>query len=98
MPPDTLLHWATVKASTEGSLTDYKVLYVLKREEAETCGETVLAMDSTIVDLRATVSNDSAVVADKDRQYGELKRRTVPKSALPWYVVAAFIVGYLLAK
>lgn len=58
----------------------------------------IAAQDSTIAADNALVNNEAERADNCERQYRDLDRRTVRKSALPWYVIAGLIAGYLLAQ
>lgn len=85
-----------MKATTEDLLHDRTVLYAVKRSEAATLRTALATCDSTKAALGTIASNDSSLNAECREQYNELDRRTVAKSALPWYGLAVLILGYLL--
>lgn len=98
LPADSLRHWATVKATTEDLLHDRTVLYAVKRSEAATLRTALATCDSTKAALGTIASNDSSLNAECRAQYVELDKRTVAKSALPWWCLASLLVGLWLGS
>lgn len=76
LPPDTLRHWATVKATTEDLLHDRTVLYAVKRSEAYALRTALATCDSTKAALGTIASNDSSLNAECRRQYVDLSKKT----------------------
>lgn len=74
------------------------MLLGVKVNEADTCAATVLLQDSTIEAQRKVHENDSTIIADVQRQFRELDRRTMPKGAAPWLIAAGFVIGFLLGR
>lgn len=67
-------------------------------EEAKKGCRIILAQDSTHRSDSTRVANLEALEADCVRQYKELDRKTVPKSALAWVAAAAFLLGLLATR
>lgn len=85
-----------MKATTEDLLHDRTVLYAVKRSEAYTLRTALATCDSTKSDALTIAANEEERRLRVEDQYRELDRRTVKKSALPWYVIGGLILGYLL--
>ena len=98
MPRDTLRHWAAIKGTTEDILRDRTVWYIISRSEADTLRTALAACDSTKRDALGVAANEEERRIVLEGHYRDLDRRTVKKSALPWYVFAGVVLGYLLSK
>ena len=103
LPPDSLRHWATVKATTEDLLHDRTVLYAVKRSEAATLRAALATCDSTKAALGTIAANNSALNEECRAQYKDLDRR-VKRGRLGrtlrdiGIAVAAFLVGRELSR
>ena len=77
---------------------DRTVLYAVKRSEAYALRTALATCDSTKHDALIVAANEEEHRMNVERQYIELDKRTVPKSALPWWVLAGAVIGYLLGS
>ena len=97
LPKDTLDKWYAVKLTTEDVAKDYKVLYTVKRVEADTCARLVASQAGTITRqgtlLERCGANVERLEEDRDRWFRAAERR---KKAAPWMVLAGFVVGALV--
>ena len=97
LPLDTLDHWYAVKLTTEDVAKDYKVLYAVKRAEADTCSKLVVSQAGTIAHqgmlLERCGAETERLEEDRDRWFRAAERR---KKAAPWLVLAGFVVGALV--
>ncbi len=67
-------------------------------EQARLARRIILAQDSTHRADSTRVANLEALRGDCVEQYKDLDRRTVKKSALPWYMLLGLAVGAFLAR
>lgn len=98
LPPDTLDHWWSVKETLQDQRNVNGIFRGKCEEEARKARTIILAQDSTIQADSTLLANKTGLLDDCTRQYKELDRRTVPKSAIPWYVLLGLAVGALLAR
>lgn len=87
-----------MKSTTEGILQDRTLLYAVKRSEAYTLRTKLATCDSTKTDLITIAANEEEGRLNCERNYRELDRTTVKKSAVPWFVVAGLVLGFLLGS
>ena len=97
LPLDTLDHWHAVKLTTEDVAKDYKVLYAVKRAEADTCSKLVVSQAGTIAHQSMLLGRCEAEVEreglDRDKWFRAAEGR---KKAAPWLVLAGFVVGVVV--
>ena len=98
MPPDTLRHWAAIKGTTEDILRDRTVWYIISRSEADTLRSALSACDSTKRDALVVAANEEERRLNCEGHYRDLDRRTVKKSALAGWAIAAIVLGYILGS
>lgn len=98
VPPDTLLHWAAVKATTEDKLRYRGMWYGLALYEADTLRAAYETCDSTRTDLLTIAANEEQQRLRVEEQYRNLDRRTIPKGAAPWLVAVGLVIGLLLGR
>lgn len=67
-------------------------------EQARKARAIIAAQDSTHRADSTRVANLEALQGACVEQYKDLDRRTVPKSAIPWYVLVGLVAGWLLAR
>lgn len=67
-------------------------------EQGRLARRIILAQDSTHRTDSTRVANLEALRGDCVEQYKDLDRRTVKKSALPWYVLVGAVLGWFLAR
>ena len=67
-------------------------------EQARLARRIILAQDSTHRSDSTRVANLEALRGDCVEQYKDLDRRTVKKSALPWYVLVGVVLGWFLSR
>mgnify|MGYP000987993754 CR=1 FL=1 len=86
-----------MKLTTEDVAKDYKVLYAVKRAEADTCSKLVVSQAGTIAHqgmlLERCGAETERLEEDRDRWFRAAERR---KKAAPWLVLAGFVVGALV--
>ena len=97
LPKDTLDKWYAVKLTTEDVAKDYKVLYAVKRAEADTCASLVVSQAGTIAHQSMLLGRCEAEVEreglDRDKWFRAAEGR---KKAAPWLVLAGFVVGVVV--
>ena len=97
LPIDTLDQWYAVKLTTEDVAKDYKVLYAVKRVEADTCASLVVSQAGTIAHqgmlLERCGAETERLEEDRDRWFRAAERR---KKAAPWLVLAGFVLGVVV--
>lgn len=67
-------------------------------DEARKARRIIYAQDTTHREDSTRIANLEERVANGDRLFNDLDRRTVPKSAIPWYVLLGLAVGLFLAR
>lgn len=86
-----------MKLTTEDVAKDYKVLYAVKRAEADTCSKLVVSQAGTIAHqgmlLERCGAETERLEEDRDRWFRAAERR---KKAAPWLVLAGFVVGVVV--
>mgnify|MGYP001474769280 CR=1 FL=1 len=97
LPKDTLDKWYAVKLTTEDVAKDYKVLYAVKRVEADTCARLVVSQAGTIAHqgmlLERCGAETERLEEDRDQWFRRAERR---KKAAPWLVLAGFVLGVVV--
>ena len=86
-----------MKLTTEDVAKDYKVLYAVKRAEADTCASLVVSQAGTIAHQSMLLGRCEAEVEreglDRDKWFRAAEGR---KKAAPWLVLAGFVVGVVV--
>lgn len=67
-------------------------------EQVRLARRIILAQDSTHRADSTHVANLEALEGSCVEQYKDLDRRTVKKSAVPWYVLAGLLLGWFLGR